>query len=275
MRVGFVGAGNMAQAIIKGMLDTGFVTPDAVSAFDTEHDKLHSFCRDKGIQARSSNEELVAGADVIVLAVKPGSFAGVLAPLRTAVREKRPLIVSIAAGTSLATIGALLEDATLPIVRVMPNVNAQIGASMSALCGSTAVSGAQMDWAEALFATLGRTLRLDEELFSVFSATACASPAFAFMFIEALARGGVRGGLTKQQAVLAAAQAVMGSARLVLESAQHPCALVDAVCSPGGTSIAGVAALEEGAFTATIMRAVAATTQRDKELLAAQPKSPK
>ena len=268
MRTGFIGAGNMAQAIIKGMLAGGFAQAGDILASDKERDKLAAFCGVAGIRACATNEEVVAGADAIVLAVKPQHFAGVLPPLRSILRERKPLIISIAAGVSLEKIETLLDHAgDLAAIRVMPNVNAQIGASMSALCGNAAASEERLAWAESLFATLGRTVRIEEELFSAFSAVACASPAFTFMFIEGLARGGLKEGMTRQQAVMAAAQAVMGSARLVLESGQHPCALVDTVCSPGGTTIAGVAALEDGKLIATAMKAVEAATNRDKEML--------
>jgi len=267
MRTGFIGAGNMAQAIIKGMLARNFSGAEDILASDKDEDKLRAFCAMHGIRPQASNEELAAGAEAIVLAVKPGQFGGVLPPLRAIVRERRPLIISIAAGVTLDTLDTLLDGrGELPLVRVMPNVNAQIGLSMSAVCGNRAVPPQHLDWAESLFAALGRTLRLEEPLFAAFSAVACASPAFVFMFIEALARGGLKAGLSKQAAVQAAAQAVLGSASLVLESGQAPCLLADTVCSPGGTTIAGVAALEDGGFISALMRAVEAAVRRDKEL---------
>lgn len=267
MRTGFIGAGNMAQAIIKGMLARNFLRAEDIAAADKDGDKLRRFCAAHDIRPQASNEELAAGVEAIVLAVKPSQFSDMLPPLRAIVRERRPLVISIAAGVTLDTLDMLLDGrGELPLIRVMPNVNAQIGLSMSALCGNRAVTPAHLEWTESLFAALGRTLRLEESLFAAFSAVACASPAFTFMFIEALARGGLKAGLSKQEAVLAAAQAVLGSAGLVLESGQAPCLLADTVCSPGGTTIAGVAALEESGFTAALMRAVEAAVNRDKEL---------
>jgi len=267
MRTGFIGTGNMAQAIIRGLLARNFLRADQILAADKDKDKLRLFCAAHGIRPEASNEELAAGAEAIVLAIKPGQFSSVLPPLRAIVRKQRPLIISIAAGITLDTLDMLLEArGELPLIRVMPNVNAQIGLSMSAICGK-AVTPEHLDWAESLFAVLGRTLRLEEALFPAFSAVACASPAFVFMFIEGLARGGLKAGLSKQEAVSAAAQAVLGSASLVLESGQAPCLLADTVCSPGGTTIAGVAALEDGGFTGVLMRAVEAVVNRDKDLL--------
>ncbi len=262
--IGFIGFGNMASAIAAGMLSANFTTPKHIIAHAREGVKLRAFSEARGIRAASDNEEVVRSADVVILAIKPNMFARVLPPLRAAAADRRPLFVSIAAGLTLQRLEALLGE--VPLVRVMPNVNAQIGAGMSALCGNAQASPEQLDAVQALFDTLGRTVRLDESLFGIFSAVACASPAFVFMFIEALAKGGLRAGLTKQQALLAAAQAVMGSARLVLESGEAPGVLVDKVCSPAGTTIAGVAALEENAFAGTVMRAVEATRRRDREL---------
>ena len=267
MRTGFIGAGNMAQAIIKGMLSRNFSRPEDILAADKDQGKLLHFCAEHGIRSQASNEELAAEAEAIVLAVKPGQFSGVLPPLRAIVREKRPLIISIAAGVTLDTLDTLLDGrGGLPLIRVMPNVNARIGLSMSAICGNKAAAQEHLDWTESLFAVLGRVQRLEETLFAAFSAVACASPAFVFMFIEGLAKGGLKAGLSKQEAVLAAAQSVLGSASLVLASGQAPCLLADTVCSPGGTTIAGVAALEEGGFTAALMRAVEAAVNRDNEL---------
>jgi pyrroline-5-carboxylate reductase len=267
MRTGFIGAGNMAQAIIKGLLARTFLKAEDILAADKDKEKLQAFCAAHGIRL-CSNEELAGEAEAIVLAVKPNQFGDALPPLREIVRKRRPLVISIAVGISLDGLDALLDGkGGLPLIRIMPNVNAQIGLSMTALCGNKAVQPAQMDWVESLFAALGRTLRLDEALFAAFSATACASPAFAFMFVEGLAKGGVKAGLSKQQAVMAAAQSVLGSAALVLGSGQSPSVLADTVCSPGGTTIAGVAALEEGAFTAAVMKAVEAAVKRDNELL--------
>jgi pyrroline-5-carboxylate reductase len=269
MRTGFIGAGNMAQAIIKGLVARKFFRAEDILAADKDQEKLRNFCAAHGIRSFASNEELAGEAEAIVLAVKPDQLRGVLPPLREIVRNRRPLVISIAVGVSLDGLDALLDGkGDVPLVRIMPNVNAQIGLGMAALCGNQAVTPERMDWVESLFAALGRTLRLDEALFPAFSAVACASPAFAFMFIEGLAKGGLKAGLTRQQAVMAAAQAVLGSAGLVLESGQSPCALADTVCSPGGTTIAGVAALEEGAFTAALMRAVAAAVARDREMAA-------
>ena len=262
--VGFIGMGNMASAIASGMIQSGFALPQNILAFDKDQEKLHAFCAAHGIREALSNEDIVRLADVVVLAIKPNMFASVLPPLREVAAEKRPLFVSIAAGTPLQRIESLLG--TLPVVRVLPNVNAQVGAGMAALCRNEHATPEDLDYVESLFDSLGKTVRIEERLFGIFSAVAGASPAFTFMFIEGLARGGLKAGMTKQQAVMAAAQAVMGSAKLVLESQQAPSVLVDTVCSPGGTTIAGVAALEENAFVGAVMQAVEAADQRDKEL---------
>ncbi len=264
--IGFIGYGNMASAIAKGMLSSGFAKPEALLVFRKDPVKLAELGKE-GIRVAASNEEVVRGADIVIVAVKPHLFASVLPPLRNAFAAGKPLVISVAAGVGLARIAALIGE-DIPVVRAMPNVNARIGASMTGLCGNVPAQGEHLEAARALYATVGRTTVLDESMFGVFSAVAGASPAFVFMFIEGLAKGGLKAGMSKREAVMAAAQAVMGSAQLILESGDAPMALADAVCSPGGTTIAGVAALEENAFIATVMRAVEATTQRDAELAA-------
>ena len=262
----FIGAGNMSRSIIAGLIQAGYPAERIIAA-NPSRPKLDELASQFGIRITQDNAEAAREAEVIVLAVKPHIIPLVLPPLRDVLRARKPLLISIAAGTPIKKIAALLDDdGSMPIIRVMPNVNAQIGESMSALCASAAVSQAALEHAVGMFEALGRTMRIEEEQFAVFSAVACASPAFAFMFIEGLARAGLRAGMTKQQATLAAAQAVMGSARLVLESSLSPNDLVDTVCSPGGTTIVGVAELEEGRLIATLMKAVAAPTARDKEM---------
>lgn len=264
--IGFIGYGNMASAIAKGMLAAGFTQPGSLLVYRKDQAKLAEVGK-QGIRIAASNEEVAKGADIVVLAVKPHMFGSVLPPLRAALSSQKPLVISVAAGVSLDRIASLIGE-DIPVIRAMPNVNARISASMTGLCANALAEGEHMETAQALFDTLGRTSILDESMFGIFSAVAGASPAFAFMFIEGLAKGGLKAGMSKQDAVKAAAQAVMGSAQLVLESGEIPMALVDSVCSPGGTTIAGVAALEENAFVATVMQAVEATNSRDAELAA-------
>ena len=270
MNIGSIGAGNMAGAILRGLVAGGFAPAKKICAHDKDEAKLRDLAAETGIRACKSNAEVLSRSEAVLLAVKPGDLPGLLASLRAEILAKKPLLLSIATGTTLASIAQWLEDKknAVPVVRVMPNVNARVGAGAAGICPGRAVSAKQLAWAESLFSALGRAIRIEEDKFSVFQAVACASPAWTFMFIEGLARGGVRQGLTKEQATIAAAQAVLGSARLVLETGQSPSVLVDSVCSPGGTTIAGVAALEEGALIGTVMKAVDSCYKRDQEILA-------
>ncbi|MDL2284203.1 pyrroline-5-carboxylate reductase [Oxalobacter sp. OttesenSCG-928-P03] len=268
MKIGFMGAGNMASAIIRGMLASGFARPENIYATGRDQEKLKRFGKATRINACADNEELVEMSDVLILSIKPDMFETLLPPLARAVARKNPLVVSVAAGTSMEKISLLLGGVgTLPVVRVIPSINAEIGQSMTGICCNRIVSEEQTRYVFSLFDTLGKTMAIDESQFGVFSAVACASPAFVFMFIEALARGGLKGGLSMQDALTAAAQAVMGSAQFVLECGEHPAVLMDRVTSPGGTTIAGVMALEENGLRASVMRAVEAVGKRDAELL--------
>jgi len=269
MRIGCIGLGNMGGAILRGLIAMGFAGPERLSGYDADADKLHAFAKSTGIRAAASNADVAAESDALLLAVKPNDFSSMLAPLSEIILRKKPLLLSIAAGTSIASISGWIGDAAgaVPIVRIMPNVNMQVGAGLAGYCPNDAVSAEQVAWTESLLSSLGVAIRIREESFSVFQAVGCASPAWTFLFIQGLALGGVKKGLSRRDAVLAAAQSVMGSARLVLESGQHPMALVDSVCSPGGTTIAGLAVLEEGGLSGLLMRAVEQSCNRDLEIL--------
>lgn len=268
MNIGFLGAGNMAASIIRGMVASGFSRPQDIYATGRDQEKLKRFAEATRINACTDNEALVEAADVLMLSIKPDMFDVLLPPLSKAVARKNPLVVSVAAGTSMEKISTLLGGVgSLPVVRVIPSINAEIGQSMTGICCNRMVTQEQSRYVFALFDTLGKTMAIEESQFGVFSAVACASPAFVFMFIEALARGGLKGGMSMRDALVAAAQAVMGSAQFVLECAEHPAVLMDRVTSPGGTTIAGVMALEEGKLRASVMQAVDAVGRRDMELL--------
>ena len=271
MRVGFIGAGNMASAIVRGVVAAGAVAVEDLAVTSAHGHSAQSLARETGVDVLGSNEELVEAVGpggVVVLAVKPHMIPGVLAPLRDLLEEYGSLVVSLAAGTSLADLADLLAPGQA-VVRVMPNVNAQIGAGMAAVCGNDETTDEQVDAVVGLFESVGSALVLPERDFPAYTAVAGSSPAFVFTFIEALARGGVRNGLPKAQAVRIAAQAVLGSARLVLERAGDgvtPADLVDTVCSPGGTTVAGLVAMEEAGFSPAVVRGVQATVDRDREL---------
>lgn len=268
MRVGFVGTGNMASAIIKGMINQEHTKAEDIFVFDVDTEKMHQFVSETETTACKSSEELVRFSDILVLAVKPNHFEAVLTPLKELIQERKPLIVSIAAGTSIEKIHKLLESSDdLAIIRVMPNVNAMIGEGMAAVCGNQSAGKEQVAFVLDMFNAIGMAIELPEHHFSTFTAIAGSSPAYAYLFIDSLARGAVKNGLPKDLADTIAAQAVLGSAKMILESKEDPWVLINKVCSPGGTTVAGLVALEDEAFISTVIKGVDATIKRDKELM--------
>ena len=265
MKTGFIGAGNMAGAILRGAVASGNFDPADLGAFDIDSAKTDSLHRELGIRSFASAQELVEKCDAVVLAVKPKLFPQVIGGIRQPVREKAPLVISIAAGKTIGDIEGFFEfEPTL--VRVMPNINARAGASMSAYCPNERVSAEQEDFVRRLLSSFGQSIKLTEDYFPLFGVIAGSAPAFAYMFIDALARAGVKHGMAKQQALRIAAQTVLGSAELILKSDEHPWSLIDSVCSPGGTTIEGIAVLEERGMDTAVMKAVDAAIEKDSKI---------
>lgn len=274
MKIGFIGLGNMATAIIGGLVGESAVLEDGtrLNAADIIGSaKTEATCRTQaeryGIATTTNNREVAEAADVLVLAVKPVFFPEVIEEIRDAVRPDT-LVISIAAGLTLERIAALFQRnlATFPLIRCMPNTPALVNAGCTAVVPGPGASDGNIDTCLALMGSCGQTIVIPERLMDAASAVAGSSPAFVFMFIEALADGAVAAGMPRAQAYEFAAAAVAGSAQLVLETGRHPADLKDMVCSPGGTTIEGVKALEEGGFRASIMNAINACVQKSKQL---------
>ena len=262
--VGFLGAGNMGEALIKGLLGAKLVPAEAIHATDVRLERLKELDRQYGIQVSSDNADLVRHADIVILAVKPQIMESVLkqvAPMVT----RRKLLISIAAGVSTAKIRAMLQkDARL--IRVMPNTPALVLAGVTAIAKAEGLEPDDLDVAREIFGAVGRVVVLDEELLDAVTGLSGSGPAYVAVVIESLADGGVRMGLDRITAMTLATQTVLGAAKLLLETGLHPGALKDMVSSPGGTTIAGIAALEEGGIRATFIKAVERATQRSREL---------
>ncbi|MGX7419400.1 pyrroline-5-carboxylate reductase [Carnobacterium gallinarum] len=268
MKVGFIGTGNMASAIIKGMIQTGHTKANDIFVFDVATDKLNAFTQDTGTTACESNQALIAEVDIVLLAVKPNSIGHVLIQLQTEIAVRQPLIISIAAGTTIEKIqGFLGASNPTAIIRVMPNLNAMIGEGMAAVCGNQITTKEQITFVLGIFNAVGLAVELSENQFSTFTAIAGSSPAYAFLFIDSLARGAVKNGMPKDLATKIAAQAVLGSAKMILESDESPWNLIDQVSSPGGTTVAGLVALEDEAFISTVIKGVDATIKKDQDLM--------
>ncbi|WP_034551434.1 pyrroline-5-carboxylate reductase [Carnobacterium funditum] len=268
MKVGFIGIGNMASAIIKGIIEKNYMNSEDIYLYSRTKEKLVVFAAETKTTICSSNEELIANVDIVVLAVKPNVLAEILPNLSSAIEKHHPLLVSIAAGTSLQKLTNLIGvKSTNSIIRVMPNLNSVIGEGMTAVCGNSFSSPEQVQYILGMFKSIGESIELAEKDFSTFIAIAGSSPAYTFLFIDSLARGAVKNGMPKELATKIAAQAVLGSAKLVLESDQSPWNLIDQVSSPGGTTVAGIVALEDEKFISTVIKGVDATIAKDQELM--------
>jgi len=266
MKLGFIGVGNMAQAIIKGLLKAEFLPAQEIYIYNKTQEKAALFADETGVQVVSSLEEIAEVSDTLVLSVKPHIIEEVLAPISQQIASKNTLLLSIAAGKTLASIQEMASSASQPIIRVMPNVNVQIGLGASAVCGNANASSEQLNFALEMFASVGKSWLVEEKDFSAYIAMAGSSPAFTYLYIDSLARAGVKHGLSKEKALEYAAQATLGSAATILETKENPWALIDSVCSPGGTTVAGLLALEENAFLATVVKGVDATIAKDIEM---------
>ena len=263
MKYGFIGLGNMSSAIIKGMVTSETFEATSIYGMNRTRSKTDALVESYGIQAASTIEELMEHVDVVILAVKPQMLPDVLPTVKANLRDGQ-IVISIAAGKTLDYLQQQLNTSA-PIFRVMPNINAMIGASTS--CYSTITTNdSNKQLVEQLFSTVGTIVELPENLFSIFTTIGCASPAFTYLYIDSLARAAVRDGMPKEMALQIAASSVLGSAKMVLQSEEHPWSLIDQVCSPGGTTIQGVASLQINHFESTIYDAVDAVTAKDKAL---------
>jgi pyrroline-5-carboxylate reductase len=272
-RWGFIGAGKMATALIQGMIRGKLAEVSEITASDPLATARDALARATGVTVFASNDEVAERSDVLVLAVKPQAMAEVLEQLRPLVTPGH-LVVSIAAGISIAAIAAALGTAAR-VVRVMSNTPALIGEGASAYAAGAGVTAADVAVVEAFLESVGRTVRVSEGLLDAVTGLSGSGPAFVYLMIEALSDGGVRAGLPRDVATLLAAQTVAGAARMVLQTGLHPGVLKDQVASPGGTTIAGLHALERGGVRGAVMDAVTAAAARSAELAAALPCGPK
>lgn len=262
---GFIGCGNMASAIIGGMVSSGFMKGEDIAVFDIDKEKTAALSKDCGVKVLQSEKAIALECDIVILAVKPNIFPNLLPKIGEELKKSDPLIISIAAGKSLAFIADLLPYSP-KVVRIMPNINAKVCEAISAFCGNERVTEKDKEFVSEFCNSFGKGAEIKEELFSIYSAIGGCSPAFTYMFIDSMARAAVKNGMTKAQALEVAAQAVLGSAKMILESDSHPWQLVDAVCSPGGTTIEGVASLQSDGFESAVIKAVEASFNKDKRV---------
>jgi pyrroline-5-carboxylate reductase len=260
----FLGTGNMAEALLKGLLREGTVEPDEIVCSEPRPERREEIADRYGVEVTSDNRAAAALADLLVLSVKPQVMDALLAEIAPAV-QAGALVVSIAAGVPIAALARRLPSGTR-IIRTMPNTPALVGAGATALARGPLATDADLTVVRALFEAVGTVVVVDEPLLDAVTGLSGSGPAFVFMAIEALADGGVKAGLPRAAALSLAAQTVMGAARLVLETGKHPGDLKDQVTSPGGTTIAGLHALEARGFRAALIEAVDAAARRSREL---------
>ena len=263
-KIGFVGAGNMAGALIKGLLGSATVGAAQIRASDVREQRLAELSGAHGISTVKDNAAVAQWADVIVVAVKPQVVDKVLPALAEALRPDA-LVVSIAAGVPIEALEAGLPRGAR-VIRAMPNTAAMALAGATAIAPGTHASDGDVVTARKLFEAVGRVVTLDESLLDAVTGLSGSGPAYVMLVIEALADGGVKAGLPRESALVLAAQTLYGSAKLLLETGEHPGRLKDMVTSPGGTTIAGLHALECGGVRAALMSAVESATRRSVEL---------
>lgn len=264
MKIGFIGLGNMARAIIGGMLRNQIARPDDIIGSAKTDGTMEAVRSEYGIEIRKTNIEVAREAKVLVLAVKPQFFQEVIEQVRGEISEDK-LVISIAAGKTMRWI----EDAfgrEIKLVRCMPNTPALVGAGCTGVCVNGRVSREEADYSIKLMGSFGKASLVPEHLMDAVGAVSGSSPAYVFMFIEAMADAAVAAGMPRAQAYEFAAQAVYGSAKLVLESGRHPGELKDMVCSPGGTTIQGVRVLEERGMRGAVIDALTAAVEQSKRL---------
>lgn len=254
----------MTRALLRGAIERGGVAVDRLGATDLSVEALERVRAELGIQAFASNAAAAEWGDVLVLAVKPQVMATVLAEIAGSVRAEQ-LVISIAAGVPTGTIEAALPHGTR-VVRAMPNTPAIVGEGATAIAPGAEASDADLAQAEALFGSVGSVVRTAEGAMDAVTGLSGSGPAYAFIAIEALSDAGVHAGLTREVSTRLAAQTLLGAAKLVLESGEHPARLKDMVTSPAGTTIAGVAALEQAGFRHALIAAVEAAVARSREL---------
>ncbi len=260
----FLGAGAMGDALIRGLLSAGVYAPAQIAVYDVDSLRVEKLAAQTGVLAAASALEAARNAQAILLAVKPQVVEAALEPLRAILTTEQTLI-SIAAGVSTARLEACF-DQKVPVVRVMPNTPALVGGAATAICLGKNAHETHRTLTRRIFEAVGVAVDTDEKLLDAVTGLSGSGPAYVFLFIEALADGGVKMGLARDVALKLAAQTVMGAAKMVVETGEHPGVLKDRVASPGGTTITGLHALENGAFRGIVMDAVEAATQRAREL---------
>lgn len=263
-KIGFIGAGAMAGALMTGVAGAKLVAPENIFASDPNRSQLEILKNNLGINQCGNNRELVEKSDLIVLAVKPSVVQDVLADIREAVRPEQT-VVCIAAGITTSFLEALLPNGTT-VVRVMSNTPALVGEGATAIALGRNAGPEQEALVQELFKSVGRVVTVKEELMDSVTGLSGSGPAYGYVILEALSDAGVQVGLPRDVSTMLAAQTLLGAAKMVLETGENPGRLKEKVTTPGGTTISGLFALEDGGVRAALIKAVVAATKRSQEM---------
>lgn len=263
-KIAFLGGGNMAEALIMGLVASGLATQDHILVADISAERTEYLKKTYGIAIKRNNSDAAREADIVILSVKPQVIEKVLAEIASVIDGKK-LVISIAAGIPIAKIEKALKEG-VRVVRVMPNTPALVLAGAAAVSGGKHAAAEDVGLTQSIFNSVGRAVIVEEKLLDAVTGLSGSGPAYMFMILDALSDAGVKAGLPRQLSLELAAQTMYGSAKMALETKEHPGKLRDMVTSPGGTTIEGLHALEKGKLRATLMNAVEAATARSKEL---------
>jgi pyrroline-5-carboxylate reductase len=262
--IGFIGTGNMGEALIAGLLKAKFTVPEHILVYDADGERLRSIQKKYGVKKASDNNHLSSQCDILLLCVKPQSMKEVIEEIADSLDPSK-LLISIAAGVPLHAIETYARR-QLRLIRVMPNINVLVQEGVSAIAPGNLATDEDIKWAKAIFDCVGKSIAIHEPLMDAVTGLSGSGPAYVFLIIEALTDAGVHLGMTRSQAFTLVTQTVMGSVKLLSETGEHPSLLREKVTSPGGTTAAGLYKLEEGGLRKVLIDAVIAATQRSKEL---------
>lgn len=264
-KIAIIGAGNMGEALISGLIVSGSSKPKSIICTDVRESKLEEIKNEYGVRIATNNVEAVEASDIIIYAVKPQIIAAVLKETAEKL-DMSKLVISIAAGVPMAAIESCLNK-DLRLIRVMPNIAASVKEAASAIAAGGHATKEDIDLAMAIFNSIGKSIFLKENyLMDAITGLSGSGPAYIFLIVDALADAGVKMGLAREDALFLSTQTVLGAAKMLMETQEHPGQLKDRVTSPGGTAIAGLATLEEGGLRTTLIHAVEAATNRSREL---------
>ena len=264
-KIGFIGAGNMATAMMSGMLSGGLFSPDEILMTDVNEERLSLVSEKYRVDVTSDNSYAASSCRILVLAVKPQYYTQVISEIAPSVTSEQ-LIITIAPGQTLLSLAERFGSGELKIVRTMPNTPAMVGEGMTAVSPNENVTQSELAYVRTVLGGFGITEVVSENLMDAVVSVSGSAPAYVFMFIEAMADAAVADGMPRAQAYRFAAQAVLGSAKMVLDTGKHPGELKDMVCSPAGTTIEAVKVLEEKGFRSAVMEAMHACTERSRSL---------